>query len=87
MLKILILACVAVWLLGFLRGKRKRLIRDSTHLLQFVLWFVMVFVGATMLPRAPYVEDSALLLGASVAVWFGASYYAARWLAARMGRG
>jgi len=82
MLKFLILGCVAVWLLGVLRGGRGRLIRDTSHLLQFVIWFVLVFLGGTMLPRVQALEGHTLFLGLAVLAWFGVSYLAARWLVA-----
>lgn len=80
MLKILILAAVAVWFLGLFLGKRRRVIRDTTHLLSFILWVVLLFLGGTMLPRMALLDGSPLLLGAAVAVWYFVSFFAARWL-------
>ncbi len=78
MLKLLILACVAVWLVGVLTGGRRRLIRDTTQLTRFILWLAFVFVGGTTLPRLEPLAQSPVLLGLAVVAWFVASHYAAR---------
>lgn len=86
MLKFLILGCVVVWLFGALRGGPRRLIRNTTQLLHFVLWFVLLFLGGTMLPRAQWLQGETLLLGAAVAVWFAVSYWIAGRTAQAMSR-
>lgn len=84
MLKILILACVLVWLAGLFLGRRRRVIRNSAHLGQLVIWLVLVFTAAAYLPRVEFFRERLVLRAVALAVWFAASYALSVFLARRM---
>jgi Na+/H+ antiporter NhaC len=78
MVKFLIILFVVVWVLGFLLGKRRRLIRDVNHLLELIFMVVFVFGGFTLLKKEEWIRDSAPLYVLGLIVVFAASYLAAR---------
>lgn len=69
MLKFAILFLAAVWGLGLIFGRRGRFIRDTNHLLQLIVWSVLVFMGLAVLPKVQELPDFLLLRVVLVAVW------------------
>ncbi|WP_461208750.1 hypothetical protein [Desulfocurvus sp. DL9XJH121] len=84
MLKLLILACVAVWLAGLFLGRRRRVIRSAAHLTQLIIWLMLVFMAAAYLPRAGYFQDHLAARGVVLAIWFFASYKLSQWIAGKL---
>lgn len=84
MLKILIIACVIVWLVGLLLGRKRRIIKNSLHLTQLIIWVMLVFMAAAYLPRLEIFRDNLALRGVVLAVWFAVSFKLSSWIADRM---
>jgi hypothetical protein len=75
MAKWLVLILVAVWVLGLFRRRDKRLIKDSNHLLQLLLWVMLVLGGNAMAQDVALLQrhDSLHLL--AILVWLGAAWW------------
>jgi len=73
-LKLLVLTCAAVWIIGLFLGRRRRVIKNSTHLLQLILWLALVFLGSSYLPRAAFFEQHLLARGLALVAWIMATY-------------
>jgi thiol:disulfide interchange protein len=78
MVKFLVILFVAVWILGLLLGRRRRLIRDVNHLLELIFTVVFVFMGSTLLKKEEWVRENVVLYVLALALVFGASYLVAR---------
>jgi uncharacterized membrane protein YbjE (DUF340 family) len=75
MLKLAILSIVAFWLFGALFGRRgRRLIRDVNHLLQCIVWVLLVFVGFTAMGQSAWLNAHLFVRLVLAAAWFFAAY-------------
>jgi len=85
-LKLLIICFVAVWILGLFLGRKRRVIKNTTQLIQLILWMVLVFMAATSLPRVPFFREHLAARAVVLLIWFAASYKLSFWVAARLDR-
>lgn len=83
-LKLLVIACVVVWLVGLLLGRKRRIIKNSLHLTQLLIWLMLVFLVSAYLPRAPFFREHMVARAVVLLLWFAASFKLSSWLAARM---
>ena len=85
MFKLLVIACVVVWLAGLVMGRKRRIIKNSLHLTQLLVWLMLVFLMAASLPRWDYFREHLVARGVALAVWFACSFKLSSWLADRLG--
>ncbi|MFV0422040.1 hypothetical protein [Oleidesulfovibrio sp.] len=76
MFKLLVILFVVVWLLSFFLSSRRKVIRDTNHLLQLIVWAALVFMGNMLVSGHPVVKEHFLLQVVLMLVVFGVSYYA-----------
>ncbi len=79
MFKVLILFFVAVWLLSMCMSNRRKVIRDTSHLLQLIFWAVLVFSGNTLLMGISVLREQLLLRALCMLLLFWAAWYVSRW--------
>jgi predicted acyltransferase len=80
MVKFLIILFVAVWVLGFFFGKKRRLIRDVNHLLELILTVVLAFMGSTLLKKEEWIYSNSILYVLGLITVFALSYLVARFM-------
>lgn len=90
MLKLTILFLVIIWAGSGLLGSKKRLIRDVNHLLQYLVWAVLLFLGISMLGQTGLAREPLWVKGVALVLWAGVSFLVVlagrKWLG-RAGRG
>ena len=84
MLKILVIACVLVWLIGLFLGRKRRIIRNTAHLTQLVIWLMLVFMAAAYLPRAEYFRENLAARAVVLVIWFALSFKISAWISRRL---
>src|SRR5690554_5422721 len=80
MFKVVVILFVAVWALSFFLSSRRKVIRDTNHLLQLILWAALVFTGNTLLSGQQFVKDHFLLQVALTLALFAGSYFVSIWI-------
>lgn len=85
-LKLLIICCTLVWLVGLFMG-RKRPIKNSGHLMQLFLWLVMVFLVAAWLPQLAFFEDRLAARAVTLVAWIVVANVLSRRLARLFDKG
>lgn len=80
MFKLVVILFVVVWLLSFFLSSRRKVIRDTNHLLQLIVWAALVFMGNMLVSGHPVVKEHFLLQVALTLIVFGVSYYASIFL-------
>lgn len=83
MVKFLVILFVAVWVLGFFFGRKRRLIRDVNHLLELIIIVVLAFMGSTLLKKEEWIYSNSLLYVLSLAAVFALSFVSARFIVRR----
>ena len=78
MIKIFILFFVAVWAVSFLFGSRRRLIRDTNHLLVLIIWVVLLFFGLSYFSKIERLESNVLIYIVASIVWGVLTYKASQ---------
>lgn len=81
MLKFLIIFFVILWLLSFLMGNKRRLIRDTNHLLQLILWVALAFTISTSISGVQIIQQNSFVKFVATACIFAASYALSLWVA------
>ena len=87
MFKVVVILFVAVWVLSFFLSSRRKVIRDTNHLLQLILWAALVFTGNTLLSGQQFVKDRFLLQVALTLALFTGSYFVSIWIVKGMSSG
>mgnify|MGYP001544554600 CR=1 FL=1 len=80
MFKFIILFFVVLWAAGLFLGKKRRIIKDTQHLLNLFLWVAIAFAGLTTLSGIRPLGDSILLRILVSGIWLALSWFIARFL-------
>lgn len=86
MLKLLIICCVATWVIGLFMGRKRRIIKNSTHLTQLLIWLMLIFMASAYVSKAAYFDDNLLARAVALLLWFAASYKLSFWIASLLDR-
>lgn len=78
MIKIFILFFVAVWATSFLFGSRRKLIKDTNHLLVLIIWVVLLFFGLSYFSKIERLESNILIYVGISLVWGVVTYKASQ---------
>ncbi len=80
MFKVVVLTLVLLWLLGRITGRKRRIVKNSSHLLQLILWAALIFTGFTTFSQMRWLQDSFFLLVLACVVWTAATYWITGWI-------
>ena len=84
MMKFLVLFFVAIWVISLFFSKKKRLIKDVGQLVQLLFWILIALGGGTFLGGLGFFERHPVLHAFAVLLWFAASWYLSKQIAARV---
>jgi predicted tellurium resistance membrane protein TerC len=89
-LKLTIIFLVLVWAGSGLLGSKKRLIRDVDHLIQYLVWAVLLFLGFSMIGQTGLADRPVWVKGGALAVWAAVSFLGVlggrRWMVRAQGK-
>jgi len=86
MFKLFVIILFLVWFLGLFLGKKHRLIRSTSQLIQLILWGAFSFLGTTGIPRSDFFQGRSVGLALAILIWIAFSFWLSRFLVQKLDR-